>query len=174
MSTRNETVKCDRRTCQHVHLESERVWVRDPKQARSITTCPSCGHGVWVILNPIDGDTDRSALSPRLIGRIHALRLEIASLKHEVPIALGGPRSFVRVDCSQFKGIGVFLMVSENDPTRVDVLLGNGNVWSYPADCCRRAKCGDAGTELRLLWLRRRGIKCSGSTHRKTLRGRLP
>ncbi len=174
MTTKNETVKCDRRTCQHVHLESERVWVQDAKRPWKNSTCPSCGHGVWVSVKPKDGDTDGSAMSPQLIKRILAYRSELGVLKSNIERELGGRRSLVRVDCPQFKGVGVFLEVSSHDPTKVDVLLGNGNVWSYPAECCRRAKCGEACSELRLLWLRRRGIKCSGSTHRKTLHGRLP
>ncbi len=169
-----ETVKCDRRTCQHVHLEAERVWVQDPKQPRSNSTCPSCGHTVYVILKPKEGDIDRNAITPQLIKRILAYRSELGVLKTNIERELGGRRSFVRVDYPQFKGVGVFLEVSSHDPTKVEVLLCNGNVWSYPAECCRRAKCGDAGTELRLLYLRRRGVACSGSTHRKTLHGRLP
>lgn len=166
----NETVRCDRRTCQHVHRESERVWVQDPKAPKKNSTCPSCGHGVYVIVEP----KDESAMTPQLIKRILAYRSELLALKSNIERELGGPRSFVRVDCDRFKGVGVFICVSDHDPTKVDVLLGNGNTWSYPAECFRRARYDEACKELRLSYLRRRGIKCEGSTFRGSLHGRLP
>lgn len=116
-------------------------------------------------------------MTSEMIYRILSYREELKALdgfKADVASALGGHRSFVRVDCDRFKGVGVFIRVSENDPTRVDVLLGNGNTWSYPAECCRRAKLDEACKELRLSYLRRRGIKCDGSSFRSTLHGRLP
>jgi hypothetical protein len=113
-------------------------------------------------------------VTKELVQRLNMLAVEMENMRKWVPDALGGVRSFVRVNSRQYTGVGVFLGMAEGNPTKVDVLIGNGNVWSYPAVDCQRARPREAPVELRQLYLRRRGVKCSGSTLRRKLNGSLP
>lgn len=49
-------------------------------------------------------------------------------------------KSKVVVDCPQYRGPGVVLRESSCPPTKVSVMLENGNIWHYPIQCVKRVE----------------------------------
>ena len=111
-------------------------------------------------------------MTTELMDRICALRLEMKTVRQLV-LEHFPPKSFVRVDCDRFIGIGRVIGCWPADPTQLHVMIGNGNSWCYPADQCRPVKASEVSRDLRLAVLRRAGIRCSAAMW-QPLKGTLP
>ena len=63
-----ELLQCGKTSCQHVLLESERVWVEEDEITRR-ATCPKCGNDAFYILTSqgmprMQGDTSPREVKP--------------------------------------------------------------------------------------------------------------
>lgn len=93
-----ELLQCGKSTCQHVLLESERVWVQEDEITRR-ATCPKCGNDAFYTLTAqgkhrMQGDDSPREIDPVCIcpsPRMGMRRAkEIMSAKHRA-LGIGNP-----------------------------------------------------------------------------------
>lgn len=112
-------------------------------------------------------------MSTPLATRLQAFRDEREAIRKEL-VSMFKYRDAVRVNCDRYKGTGIYICIWHEDPTKVLVRLANGNEWAYPAETVQPIDPKSLKPSARLDHLRFCGVPCSGVSHVRTLRGRLP